>query len=99
MSNSVASESNEVHDIRETGGKRGEGDEGEGRGKDIIDVPQAESLTISTEVPTVPAKTVSTAPASVDQSMHTPRFRRHFVEYVLVDTLVVLRLTSKPWMS
>lgn len=85
--------------IFEKRAERGEREtRGGGRGKDIIDVPQAESLTISTEVPTVPATTVSTAPASVDQFMHTPRFKRHFVEYVIVETLVVLRLTSKPWM-
>ncbi|GMI16472.1 hypothetical protein TrLO_g12838 [Triparma laevis f. longispina] len=30
--------------------------------------------------------------------MHTPEFRRHFVEYVPIDTLVALRLATKPWM-
>ena len=30
--------------------------------------------------------------------MHTPEFRRKFVEYVPDDTLMALRLATKPWM-
>ena len=41
---------------------------------------------------------VSTVPVTTDQFMHTPEFRRHFVEYVPDDKLMALRLATKPWM-
>ena len=65
------------------GGEEKENEEG------IIDLPPAESLTILT--------TVSTAPATSDQSMHTPEFRIHFVEFVHVQTLMAFRVATKGW--
>ena len=41
--------------------------------------------------------TVSAAPAVTDQFMHTPEFRRHFVEFVHVQTLMALRVAMKGW--
>ncbi|GMH47265.1 hypothetical protein TrLO_g8671 [Triparma laevis f. longispina] len=41
--------------------------------------------------------TDSAAPAATDQFVHTPEFRRHFVEFVPVDALMVLRLAMKGW--
>ena len=64
---------------RETKGK--EDEEG------ILKVSATESLPISTVVCTVPATT--------DQFMHTPEFRRHFVELVPEDTLMTLLLATK----
>jgi len=90
MSKSVASESNEGCEGHKTCRKRGSRDEGKKDEEGNPVVPPAESLTIST--------VVSTVPATTDQFMHTPEFRRHFVEYVPDDTLMVMRLVSKPWM-
>ena len=63
------------------GGKRGAGDEEKQDEEGII--------------ATLP--TVSTVPATTDQFMHTPEFRRHFVEFVPVDALMALRLATKGW--
>ncbi|GMI10404.1 hypothetical protein TrLO_g9897 [Triparma laevis f. longispina] len=41
--------------------------------------------------------TVSAAPVAADQFMHTPEFRRHFVEFLPVDELMALRLATKGW--
>ncbi|GMH95423.1 hypothetical protein TL16_g13153, partial [Triparma laevis f. inornata] len=38
---------------------------------------------------------VPTAPAVVDEFMHTPEFRRHFVDFVHVQTLMALRMATK----
>ena len=40
---------------------------------------------------------VSTVPATIDQFMHTPEFWRHFVDFVHVEMLMVLRLATKGW--
>ncbi|GMH82451.1 hypothetical protein TL16_g09261 [Triparma laevis f. inornata] len=64
-------------------------DEGNENEEVILNVPPAESLIIST--------TVFTVPASTDQFMYTPEFRRHFVEFVPGDTLMTLRLVTKGW--
>ena len=74
MSKSVATESKEGHKSREMSGKRGVGDEGGEDEEGFVDVPPAESLTIS--------RVVSTVPATTDKFMHTPEFSRHFIEYV-----------------
>ncbi|GMI15276.1 hypothetical protein TrLO_g7841 [Triparma laevis f. longispina] len=69
------------------GGSRGAGDEekeDEGR---TIDLPPLASLPISS--------TVSTAPAATDQFMHTPEFRRHFVDFVPLGTLLTMKAISK----
>ncbi|GMH66961.1 hypothetical protein TL16_g04554 [Triparma laevis f. inornata] len=82
MSKSVATEYHEGHESREMCSKRGAGDEEN----------QYEEGIIAT------LRTVSTVPATTDQFMHTTEFRRHFVEYVPDDTLMALRLATKPWM-
>ncbi|GMI04327.1 hypothetical protein TrLO_g10861 [Triparma laevis f. longispina] len=41
--------------------------------------------------------TVSAAPATTDQFMHTSEFRRHFVDFVPVNALMTLRLATKGW--
>ena len=41
--------------------------------------------------------TVPTVPATTDQFMHTPEFRRYFVEFVHVQTLMALRVATKGW--
>ena len=38
---------------------------------------------------------VPTAPAVVDEFMYTPEFRRHFVDFVHVQTLMALRVATK----
>ncbi|GMH64264.1 hypothetical protein TrLO_g14595 [Triparma laevis f. longispina] len=88
MSNSVASESNEGHETPKTSSKRGGEDEGEEDGDEIIE-GAAEVLTTST--------TVSATPAAIDQFMHTPEFKRNFLEFVPVDALMALRLATKAW--
>ncbi|GMH64260.1 hypothetical protein TrLO_g14592 [Triparma laevis f. longispina] len=89
MSKSVASKSKEGHDTRETGVKRGAGDEEKEEEESIIDLPPAaNSMTLTT---------FSTVPATTDQFMHTPEFRRHFVEFVHVQTLMALRCATKAW--
>ena len=54
-----------------------------------VDIPAAVNSTTTT--------TVSAAPAVVDEFMHTPEFRRHFVGFVPVDALMALRLATKGW--
>ncbi|GMH64789.1 hypothetical protein TrLO_g4862 [Triparma laevis f. longispina] len=41
--------------------------------------------------------TVSTVPATTDQFMQTPEFRRYFVDFVHVQTLMALKLAAKGW--
>ncbi|GMH90532.1 hypothetical protein TL16_g11795 [Triparma laevis f. inornata] len=89
MSKSVASESKNGHENREMSRKKGAGNEEKDNEEGSLNLPPAESLTIST--------TVSTVPATTDQFMHTPEFRRHFVEFVPGDTLMTLRLATKGW--
>ncbi|GMH78157.1 hypothetical protein TL16_g07693 [Triparma laevis f. inornata] len=89
MSKSVASESNEDHKSRGTGGKRRAEDEGKEDEEGIIDLPPAASSTTLT--------TVSTAPATTDQFMFTDDFRRLLVGFIQGDTLMSLRLTTKGW--
>ncbi|GMH85345.1 hypothetical protein TL16_g10199 [Triparma laevis f. inornata] len=67
--------------------KRGAGDEGNEDEKESIEIPPAESLSIST--------TVSTVLAVVDKFMFTESFMLHFVKYVPRDTLIRLRLATK----
>ena len=83
MSKFVASESNDHNKRREKGGKRGAEDEGKEDGEGNFEVPPAENSTIST--------TASTVYSTTDQFMHTPEFRRHFVEFVHVQSLMALR--------
>ncbi|GMI15700.1 hypothetical protein TrLO_g14055 [Triparma laevis f. longispina] len=66
--------------------KRGGEDEGNVNGEGTLEVPLAESLTIST--------VVSTAPATTDQALTTPEFYRHFLDYVPVCTLMSMKLIS-----
>ncbi|GMH88592.1 hypothetical protein TL16_g11197 [Triparma laevis f. inornata] len=87
MSKSLASESNEGYESREISGKRGAEDEQNEEGEGFVEVPPAESLSIST--------TASTVPATTDQFMYTPEFRRHFVEFVPLDTLLTMKVISK----
>ena len=90
MSKSVAFGSKDEHNTPKTGKKRGGEDEGNEDGEGIIDLPPAaEITTIST--------TVSAAPAVVDAFMHTPEFKRHFIDFVPVDALMSLRLATKAW--
>ena len=39
----------------------------------------------------------SAAPVVIDEFMHTPEFRKHFVEFVPVDAMLVLGLATKVW--
>ena len=57
MSKSVALESNEGHESRKMSRKRGAENEGNEEEEGILDLPPAESLTISTTASTVPATT------------------------------------------
>ncbi|GMI09051.1 hypothetical protein TrLO_g3197 [Triparma laevis f. longispina] len=41
--------------------------------------------------------TVSAAAAATDHFIHTPEFKRHFVDFVHVQTLMKLRLATKGW--
>ena len=77
MSKSVATESTEGYESHDMGRKRGEGDEGDGNEEGILDLPHVESLSIST--------VVSTVPATTDQFMFTPEFRRYFINYIRGD--------------
>ncbi|GMH80590.1 hypothetical protein TL16_g08610 [Triparma laevis f. inornata] len=89
MSKPVTSDTNDSHKSREMSGERGTGDEGGENEEGTLDLPPAESLTVST--------VVSTVPTTTDQFMRTPKFRRHFVKYVPRDTLITLRLVTKGW--
>ena len=89
MSKSVASESNNGNTTKGASGKRGARDEGDENEDEIIEGSAAANLTTST--------TIFTVPATTDQFMHTPEFRRHFVDFVPVDALMALRLATKGW--
>ena len=89
MSNYVASESKNDYETNYTSGKRDGKDEGGEDGDEIIEGTAAENPTTLT--------TVSTVPSTNDQFMHKPEFRRHFVEFVHVQTLMALRFTTKAW--
>ncbi|GMH72157.1 hypothetical protein TL16_g05843 [Triparma laevis f. inornata] len=89
MSKPVATESTEHNESREMSRKRGAGHEGKDEEGLSIYVAATENSTNST--------TVSTVPATTDQFMFTPEFRRHFVEFVPGDTLMTLRLATKGW--
>ena len=71
------------------GGKRGSGNEEKENREGNPEVPPTENLTTST--------TVFTVPATTDQFMHTPEFRRHFVDCVPDNVLMALRSTTKAW--
>ena len=89
MSKSESSEYNEGHESQETGGKRGEGDKEKEDGEGVLMGSSAANSTTLTTVPT--------APATTDQFMHTPEFRRHFVDFVHLEMLMVLRVATKGW--
>ncbi|GMH52036.1 hypothetical protein TL16_g01144 [Triparma laevis f. inornata] len=89
MSKSVASESLDHNESRETNGKKGlENEENEDE-EGILEIPPAECLTIST--------TVSTAPAATDDFMHTVKFKNLFVSFVHEQTLMALSVLNKEW--
>ncbi|GMH89507.1 hypothetical protein TL16_g11479 [Triparma laevis f. inornata] len=71
------------------GGKGDREDEGKEDGEGSIETLSAANSTTLTAVSTVPATT--------DQFMFTPEFRRHFIEFVPGDTLMTLRLETKGW--
>ncbi|GMH78707.1 hypothetical protein TL16_g07909 [Triparma laevis f. inornata] len=85
--------------------KRGGEDEGNVNGEGTLEVPLAESLTISTVVSTAPATTdqaltVSTAPVSVEDFMATDDFRRLFQKYVsIVELYHTYRLSTDDFMQ
>ena len=87
MSKSRASESIEHNESHKISGKRAAGDEEDEYSDEKIESLTAQNLTTSTAVSTVPATT--------DQFTHTPEFRRHFVEFVHVQTLMALRVATK----
>ena len=89
MSKYVASESKDEYEAHKTGGKRGEGDKENEDEEGTLEIPSAESLLIST--------VVSTVPATTDQFMHTPDFRKLFVGSVHTDTLMALRVVTKAY--
>ncbi|GMH52502.1 hypothetical protein TL16_g01243 [Triparma laevis f. inornata] len=89
MSKSVAIKSNEGHESRENGGKRGAENEGGEDEEGILELPPVESLPIST--------VVSTVPATTDQFMFTNDFKRLLVGLVQGDTLMTLRMATKVW--
>ncbi|GMH77504.1 hypothetical protein TL16_g07431 [Triparma laevis f. inornata] len=89
MSKSRASESIEHNESHKISGKRAAGDEEDEYSDEKIESLTAQNLTTSTAVSTVPATT--------DQFAHTPEFRRHFVEFVHVHTLMALRVVTKGW--
>ncbi|GMH77182.1 hypothetical protein TL16_g07322 [Triparma laevis f. inornata] len=97
MSKSVSSESKDDHETPKTSRKRG-ADEGNEDDDEINATSAVGNSTISTTVSDAPAiDQVSDAPVTSDQFMHTPEFRRHFVEFVHVQTLMVLRVATKGW--
>ncbi|GMI06467.1 hypothetical protein TrLO_g11802 [Triparma laevis f. longispina] len=73
MSKSVESESNDCCETSKASRKRGGEDEEKEDGYGKIEGAMANS-TITT--------TVSAAPATSNQFMHTPEFRRHFIDFV-----------------
>ncbi|GMI05828.1 hypothetical protein TrLO_g361 [Triparma laevis f. longispina] len=89
MSKSVASESKDDHETPKTSSKRGRKDERNEEEEGIIDLPPEDNSTTLTAV--------SDTPTAIDQFMHTPGLKRHFVEFVHVQTLITLRCTTKAW--
>ena len=90
MSKSATAESNEDHESRKTGEK----DDGEDEEKEIGEgaIKASSAATSST------LTTVSTVPATTNQFMHSPEFRRYFVDYVPDDIFMALRFATKLWM-
>ncbi|GMH78334.1 hypothetical protein TL16_g07762 [Triparma laevis f. inornata] len=87
MGHISSSESNEYNNTRKLSRKRGAEHEEKEDGEGIIDLPPtANSTTLTTPL---------TAHAATDQSMHTPEFKRHFVEFVPVDALMALLVATK----
>ncbi|GMH59864.1 hypothetical protein TL16_g02917 [Triparma laevis f. inornata] len=89
MSKSIVTEALEYSKSHKMSGNRDGDYEGKENEEGILDVPQTQNLTTST--------TVSAAPAVVNEFMHTPEFRRYFVEFVHVQTLIALRFATKAW--
>ncbi|GMH49396.1 hypothetical protein TL16_g00504 [Triparma laevis f. inornata] len=89
MFNSVATWFSIRLKTQEISRKRGREDEEKEDGEEQNEGSAADNSTIST--------TVSTDPAATDQFMHTPEFRRHFVDFVHLQTLVALRVATKGW--
>ncbi|GMI01074.1 hypothetical protein TrLO_g494 [Triparma laevis f. longispina] len=89
MSKSVASESKKDHENRKTSGKRGAGDEGDEDEEEILKFPPVESLAT--------LMAVNTAPAPVDDFMHTPQFMIFFVEFAHDQTLMSICVLSTEW--
>ncbi|GMI07988.1 hypothetical protein TrLO_g95 [Triparma laevis f. longispina] len=89
MSNYVAFESKIDYKTRKMSGKRRAEDEGDEDGGVILEIPPAENLTTLT--------TACTVPATTDQFMHTPEFRRHFFDFIHVQALMALRVATKVW--
>ena len=87
MSKSITSETHEGHESREMSGEREAEDQGNENGEELIEVPPAESLTIST--------VVSTVPATVKDFMHTIELKRLFASFVHKQTLMILRVLNK----
>ncbi|GMH57914.1 hypothetical protein TrLO_g13696 [Triparma laevis f. longispina] len=90
MSKSATAESNEDHESLKTGEKHGGEDEEKENGEGAINASSA--VTSSTLM------TVSTVTATTNQFMHSPEFRRHFVDYIRDDTFMALRFATKLWM-
>ncbi|GMH77094.1 hypothetical protein TL16_g10069 [Triparma laevis f. inornata] len=135
MSKSVVSESNKGHENLKMSGKRGAGDEGGENGMGFVEVPPAESLSISTTVSTAPPSWITKlrkpelraelSDRSVkfekkdnksvliellclrllyenrvlggNNFLNTDDFRRILVPFLPNDTLMTIRLVSKPW--
>ncbi|GMI17339.1 hypothetical protein TrLO_g12477 [Triparma laevis f. longispina] len=88
MSKFLLSGFNEGNETPQMSRKCGGNDEENEFNDESMEVPPTESLT--TSPPPAP-------PAAVDELMHTPEFRRNFVEFVPVDALMALRLATKGW--
>ncbi|GMH75381.1 hypothetical protein TL16_g06746 [Triparma laevis f. inornata] len=88
MSKSVAMRCSSRLEAQKTSRKRGGEDEEKEDGEEQNEEATPNSTTLTT---------VSTAPATTDQFMHTPEFRRYFVECVPGNTLMALMLWTKGW--
>ncbi|GMH66641.1 hypothetical protein TL16_g04477 [Triparma laevis f. inornata] len=77
--------------IRGNSGQRGAEEEDDKKEEEIMDVSPADDLTTMISV--------SATPAATDQFLHTPDFRRHYVEFVPVDALMAPRLATIGWMA
>ncbi|GMH63475.1 hypothetical protein TrLO_g4014 [Triparma laevis f. longispina] len=89
MSKSVASESKGDNETPKQSRKRGDDDEEDENESGISEGLSTENSRTLT--------TVSAAHAATDQFMHTPEFRRHFVDFVQVDALMALKVATKGW--